>query len=123
MSYESSLSARNQTLVTIANGASVSGAVDIRETALLGFFAPAAWTAAALQVEASADGSTNWVPITDSSGSVTGSLASITALYAYALDPVAMLPWRYIRILSGTVATPVNQAADRVFTVITRPLA
>jgi hypothetical protein len=34
-----------------------------------------------------------------------------------------MLPWRYIRLLSGTVATPVNQGADRVFTIITRPLA
>ena len=90
---------------------------------LAGFFAPAAWTAAALQVEASADGSTNWVPITDSSGAASGSLASITALYAYALDPVAMLPWRYIRFLSGTVATPVNQGAARTFTVITRPLA
>ena len=114
---------RTALTATIANGASVSNAVDVRDASLLGFFAPAAWTAAALQFEASADGSTNWVPITDSAGSAVGSFSALTALYAYALDPVAMLPWRYIRLLSGTVATPVNQAADRVFTIITRPLA
>lgn len=117
------MESRGQINVTIPNGVSVSDPIDVGGSVVVGFFGPAAWTTAALQVEASANGSTNWVPITDSAGSVTGSLASITALYAYALDPVAMLPWRYVRLLSGTVATPVNQAADRVFTVITRPLA
>lgn len=109
--------------ITIGNGASASNALDCNERCIVGFFAPAAWTAAGLQIQASADGSTNWVPITDSTGSVSGSYASITALYAYALDPVAMLPWRYIRLLSGTIAVPVNQGAARAFTVITRPLA
>ena len=117
------MDSRLNSSITIANGASASNAMDCNERCVVGFFAPAAWTAAGLQIEASADGSTNWVPITDSAGAVSGSLASITALYAYALDPVAMLPWRYIRFLSGTVATPVNQGAARTFTVITRPLA
>lgn len=117
------VSARTHTTTVIANGASVSAAVDLQNTAFLGFFAPAAWTTAALQIEASADGSTNWGPITDAFNSPIGSWTALTALYPYSIDPNTFLAFRYIRFLSGTVVTPVNQGAARTFTVVTRPLA
>jgi len=42
---------RSTTTATIANGASVSGTVDLTNTSLLGFIAPAGWTTAALNIE------------------------------------------------------------------------
>ena len=119
----SGTAARTSSTTTIPSGSSVSPAVDLQNTALVGFFAPAAWTTAALQIQASADGSTNWGPIIDQYGSAISSWTALTALYPYSIDSAAMLPFRYIRFLSGTVATPVNQGADRVFTVLMRPLA
>ena len=115
---------RGQQTATIANGASVSGAVDLSKTALMGFVAPAAWTTAALNLEVSLDGST-WVTagvIGPDSGPV-GSWSAVTAGAAYAVDVASMLPWAYVRFRSGTAASPVNQGGARIFTVITRPLS
>ena len=108
---------------TIPNGASVSGAVDCNKRAIVGFVAPAAWTTAALTIEASVDG-TNWITsIFDSTGTAAGSFSAITASAGYAVDLVSLVPWQSIRIRSGTSASPVNQGADRVFKVVQRLLA
>ena len=115
--------ARKQTALSIPSGGTVSPAFSLAGTSLVGFFAPPAWTAAALQIQASIDGVNNWGPITDQYGVAVSSWSALTALYPYSVDPVAMLPWSYIRLLSGTVGSPVAQGADRVFTMITRPLA
>ena len=115
--------ARTTVTATIPSAASVSNALDLGVTALLGFIAPAAWTAAALNIEVSADNAT-WAPaVVDGSGIATGSWSSVVAGNAYAVDTVPMLPFRYIRLRSGTFAAPVVQAAARAFVVITRPLA
>lgn len=115
---------RSTTTATITSGTSVSGTVDLTSTSLLGFIAPAAWTTAALNIEVSTDNST-WVTagILDGFGSNVSRWSAVTAGAAYSIDVVNMLPYRYIRFRSGTSASPVNQGADRVFTVITRPLA
>lgn len=108
---------------TIASGASVSNTIDCNSRAILGFVAPAAWTAAALNVEASVDGTTWATVIYDSLGAAIGSWASLTAGAGYSFDLNGMLPWQYIRLRSGTSGAPVNQAAARAFTIIQRPLA
>lgn len=43
--------------LTIANGTSVSGVLDLDKTSIVGFIAPAAWTTAALNIEVSVDNS------------------------------------------------------------------
>lgn len=109
--------------VTIANGASVSATIDLAHTALCGLIMPDAWTAAALTIEVSADG-TNWTGLAyDADGTQCNSIASPVAGSAYALNLSGLLPYRYARLLSGTTATPVNQGAERSLTVLTRPLA
>jgi len=115
---------RSTTTATIANGASVSGTVDLTDTSLLGFIAPAAWTTAELNIEVSVD-NTNWVTagVLDGSRSNVSRWSAVTAGAAYSVDVVNMLPYRFVRFRSGTAASPVNQGADRAFTVITRPLA
>jgi hypothetical protein len=114
---------RSTATATISNGTSVSGSIDLSTTALLGFIAPSAWTTASLSLEVSVD-NTNWAAaIYDSTNSSTGYWASVVAGSAYAVDTVSMLPFRYVRLRSGTSAAPVVQGADRAFVVITRPLA
>ena len=113
---------------SIANGASVSGAVDLLNTALLAFIAPAAWTAAALNIEVSTTGgasASEWATagLFDASGVATGQYASLTGGAAYAVDFNSLLGYRYVRLRSGTAAAPVNQGAQRDFVLITRPLA
>jgi len=108
---------------TIAAAGSVTPSIDLTSTALLGFITSAAWTPAALNIEVSVDNTTWVTSVIGSDSTAAGSWSSITANTAYSLDPTSFLPYRYIRFRSGTSATPVNQAAARVFTVITRPLA
>jgi hypothetical protein len=117
-------STRTSTTASIANGASVTGTIDLTTTALLGFTAPAAWTAAALNIEVSPDNATWYTAgLIDGYGASVGSWSAVTAGAGYSVDAAAMLPWRYIRLRSGTAAAPVNQGAQRDFTIITRPLA
>jgi hypothetical protein len=84
-----------------------------------GLVMPAAWTAAALYFTVSHDGTT-FQPLGDNFGSVY--TFTPTAAYNYALDFGLFLPWRFVRIQSGTVALAVNQGAARALTLITRPM-
>lgn len=111
------------TSLTIASGASVSDALDMGAHSLLGVILPAAWTDAALTIEVSTDNAT-WIGLAyDDTGSQCNVIASPAVSSAYALSALGLMPYRYIRLRSGTTATPVNQGAGRVITVITRPLA
>ncbi len=109
--------------VSIANGESVSAAVDLEERSLLALIMPAAWTAAALTVEVSHDGTT-WIGIVyDSLGVQANVIASPAVSTAYTLDALGLLPYRYMRLRSGTTASAVNQLGARSITAITPPLA
>jgi hypothetical protein len=120
--YVAAQSLRAVQTATIANGASVSGTIDLQRTAIVGFVAPSAWTTAALNIEVSIDG-TSWSSAFDAYGLAVGSMSALTAGAAYVVDMVSLLPFRYVRLRSGTSASPVNQAAQRDFKVITRALA
>ena len=113
---------RDLVSVTIPNAASVSDAIDLTDTAILGFVSPAAWTTAALNLEVSDDGS-SWSSAYDAYGSQVGSVATLNVASRYAVDMSALLPWRYVRFRSGTAASPVVQGADRAFKIIKRVLA
>lgn len=115
-------SARISRNVTIKNGSSISSVIDLTSTSLLGFIMPSDWTTAALSIGVSNDGVT-FYPAYDAYGSQTGYIASPVLSAAYAVDLSALLPWRYVRLRSGTQASPVNQLADRTFAIITRGLA
>ena len=99
----------------IANGASVSGALDVRRANLVGFVMPAAWTAAAISLEVSIDEGTptNWSALQDRLSATYPQIATPVVNVAYALDPVKLQGWNWIRFRSGTTAAPVNQGAAR----------
>ncbi len=109
--------------ITIPSGSSLSDEIDCNSRVIVGFIAPAAWTTAALTIEASTDDVTWVTTLLDATLAAVGSFASITASAGYAVDYTTLMPYRYLRLRSGTSASPVNQGAARAFTVITRPLA
>lgn len=101
--------------VTIPAGASVSNGVQLKNGRVVGFRMPAAWTAAGLSFDWSADGQT-WNPVYDS-GTERVRAADVNRYLQESIEPWLGFPW--IRIRSGTVAIPVAQVAQAVININT----
>ena len=105
------------TTVTIASGASLSGAVDLQGRKLVAIDMPSGWTAASLTYQASADGVT-YDDVYD--GATERSLT--VAASRYMMQNIGdWIGVRYLKIRSGTSAAPVNQGASRVITLVVQP--
>jgi hypothetical protein len=117
------MSIQNRQLLNavIASGTSVSQSIDLSFHVLVGFVTPAAWTTAAIDLEVSIDGTTWFTNMYDSLGVATGIYLSPVVSSGYAVDALALIPYNFVRFRSGTSASPVNQAAARTISVITRP--
>jgi hypothetical protein len=108
--------------VAIANGASLSGTIDLSagERQLTGIQMPAAWTAASLTFAVSHDGVT-FVPLYwDGAEYAIAAAGGAAASLGVSLEPSAFAGWPFVRIRSGTAAAAVNQAAERTLAVLTR---
>lgn len=109
--------------IKIPNGGSVSQSLELSGTCITGVIMPAAWTTAALTIEVSADAST-WIGLVyNSDGTQCNSVAAPAVSSAYAFDLAGMIPYQFIRIRSGTTASPVNQADERTLVVCLREVA
>jgi hypothetical protein len=103
--------------VTITNGQSLSGVAGLgRGVSLVGVVMPAAWTAAALTFQGSAD-STNFFDLYD--GGTEYNVAAGASRYIQ-IPPDKTDSLMALKVRSGTTGTPVNQGADRVLTLIVR---
>lgn len=103
---------------TIANGASLSGEVDLEGQAIQAIQMPAAWTAASLTFTASSASGGTFDPVHDDGGTevtITAAAARMIGLDAIARELDGL---RFIKVRSGTTATPVNQGAERILTLI-----
>lgn len=108
--------------VTIANGASLSGALALNPGSrqLVGLQMPAAWTAASLTFAVSHDGVT-FVPLYwDGAEYTIAAAGGAAASRGVSLEPSAFAGWPYVRVRSGTAGSPVNQGAERTLQVLTR---
>lgn len=111
------MATREYTSAVIASAGSVSGTVLCGEGVPVALIMPAAWTAASITFQGSADNST-FNNLYDESGSEitftvsTSRWVSIPATYFAGI--------RFLRLRSGTSGVPVAQAADRTITVVTR---
>lgn len=104
---------------TIANGESLSAAIEIDGSAVVGVVMPASWTAANLTLQASHD-DTTFNNVYDELGTEKTVVAS-TSRYI-PLNPADFLGANSIKVRSGTSGTAVNQAAARsVIVVLYRP--
>ena len=102
----------------IAAGASQSTVIDTERSALSGIIMPAAWTAADLTVLASTHAEGTFLPVYDDAGAEV--LIKAAASTAIGIDVAALklAAFRYIKLRSGTAATPVNQADARAITIV-----
>src|SRR5712692_5814070 len=101
--------------VTISNGAALSPAVDLTQYSLVGLVMPSGWTAANLTFQGSADNN-NFFDVYDSGSEV--NVGSAAASRYIVFNPTAFAGLRFLKVRSGTGATPVNQGADRIITLV-----
>jgi hypothetical protein len=111
-----------QTDVKIASGESLSTVVDCLYGMPCGIVMPAAWTSAVISFAVapslpSGEPGT-FVPLRNSAGGVVS--VTVAAETAVSLDPAQFAGFRWLKLRSGTSASPVNQAADRTLDVILR---
>jgi len=106
----------NVLTVTIANGASLSGAAHIGAGTLVGIQLPTI-TSAALTFQGSVDGTT-YVEVVDASNTAVSFGATTGALYIKAPADLAGVP--YIKVRSGTSGSPVNQGGARTISLVVK---
>lgn len=124
MGQQSITHSASRTTATIANGAAVSGAIDLHDTIIGGIILPAAWTAAALTFEHSIDDGATWAQVfDDANAEVTIAAATIAARVGDVIVPTEAILGKLaglhvIRFVSGVAGANVNQAAARDFTIL-----
>lgn len=94
---------------TIANGQTVSGAVDLNDLVFAGFMTPAAFTGTAVTFQGSVDGA-NYAQICDDTG--TALSVTVTTSKSYSINPIYFLGYTHIKLVSGS-----SEAAARDLTV------
>lgn len=113
------MTAINPRTATIANGTSLSDAVNIENQNMFAIIMPAAWTAAALTFQGSIDG-TNFFNLYDDTGTEI-SFTVAASRYVLIRWPAMFFGLKKLKIRSGTASVAVNQAAERALTVIIIP--
>ena len=111
--------------VTIANGASLSGAVACDSRSLVGIIMPTAWTAAGLTFQAGGFNAADlavsrFQNMHNAAGELT--YPADASLYI-AVDTIDFLGAQQIKVRSGTAGTPVAQGAARELYLVFRNVA
>lgn len=106
-----------QETATIANGASLSAAVDLKGRTLVGIVMPATWTTANITFQVSLDGTT-YNDLYNLLGDELNATAAASRFIA--LTQFEFLPVRYVKVRSGTSALAVNQGGARTIILATR---
>lgn len=109
----------NSASAIIANGVALSGAFAVGETPICAVQMPASWTAADLTFQVSDDGGSTWKELLDDSG-IAVTLSAPAAGKRYNLPAGQFASSPHFKVRSGTESVPVNQAAARTITFITR---
>jgi hypothetical protein len=107
------------TTVTVANGASLSGAASLKELKVLAFVTDAAWDTNAVTFQGSFDG-TNFFNLWNDSAEY--SIAAVPASTLVAINPVNFMGLHSVKVRSGTSAAAVNQVGATVVTLIVSPM-
>lgn len=104
--------------VTIANGASLSSAVDLNDFEIVAVQMPASWTPADLSFQGSVDNSTFQDIFTSDDAELVVEAAQ--ARYVALMEPEisALKGCMWVKVRSGVTAAAVNQAAARTLTLV-----
>ena len=112
-----------KTFTLSAGNTGLSETIDLGSTTLFAIEMPDAWQAAAITFLASSTKNGTFKSVYDDSGTeVTIASANISAGRFIVPDSVAikLAPFRYLKLRSGTAATPVNQTVDRQFSIVAK---
>lgn len=113
------MAALNYETVTIANGQSLSGALNIDQRNLFALIMPSTWTAAGLTFQGSFDG-TNYFDLYDEAGTEINFIVSASR-YVLISTPIKFLGLKKLKVRSGTSGTPVAQGGARTIALIVIP--
>jgi hypothetical protein len=105
--------------VTIAAGNSLSNGVDLDGVNLVAIVMPTAWDGTSITFQASHNG-TDWFNLHDAAGNAI--TVTVAASRYIQLDWQRFLGIRYLRIRSGTAASPTNQTATRTLRLVCRAI-
>ena len=101
---------------TISGGTSLSPAMAMNNSFVSGIIIPATWSAADLTFQVSFDG-TNFYDLYDGTDGTEVVIKGIAGK-ALRVAPVDFMGYTYLKVRSGTGATPVNQTGDKLITVV-----
>lgn len=110
-----SVESRKKT-ATIANGASLSDAIDIEGARRILIQMPAAWDAANLTFQSSDESGGTYQNLYDQGG--TEITVTAAAARSIGVNNPALLSARFLKIRSGTSGAAVNQTAERAIVVL-----
>jgi hypothetical protein len=114
-------SLRRGPAAVIANGQSLSAAIDLKEGELMALSMPASWTAANLTLQSSKDGGETWQNVHDKSGTEVTITAAADRYIVFDASLVELLRGvRNLKIRSGTSGAAVNQGAERTIVTMVR---
>lgn len=105
---------------TIANGASLSGEIDLGDHKILLIYMPAAWTAANLTFQVANVSGGTFQDLYDDGGVEVNVTAAVSRAIGIDLNAGPLAGARFIKIRSGTTGTPVNQGAARSIVLVTK---
>lgn len=110
----------DETTATIAAGQSLSGAVDTEGLALAAILMPADWTVADItfQVSNAADGV--FRDLYDDVGNEIRIPTAVNRAVSLDVLALAMSPYQFFKVRSGTATVPVVQVAQAVLTMLLR---
>lgn len=111
-----------QFTATIADGTSLSAAVDLDGYSLVGLYVPSGWNAAdiTLQSEPAAAEEGTYLNVYDASDNELTIQAGASRFIL--LDPSLYISIRRVKVRSGTAGSPVNQTGDVDVTLLARPI-
>lgn len=101
--------------VTIPVGGALSPEINLGAQTLHGIVIPATWTAAELTFQVSIDGGATWHEMNDATATAVS--CAVTAGDYAALDPDLWRSINCLKIRSGTLAVPVDQAVAATLTL------
>lgn len=102
---------------TIALNGKQSDSVNIQDHQLLGLKMPAAWTAATVGFLGSTD-NVNFATIYDDNGIEAQAIVDASRAVSLVSNALAIAPWPYIKLRSGTEALEVAQLAGRSIEIV-----
>lgn len=104
--------------VTIAEGASMSDAVNAFDDSIIGLFTYGDWDTAVITFQVSYHGGTTYLPVYDSNGSEL-EIEFDNDQYV-SLNPTLLPGVQHVKLQSGTTAIPVNQTAAVDIYIVTK---